>query len=75
MRVLMQRCVNQGGNGCKFIIGTNDDLSDLRKEITAIFNKMKLKLPAEYRSRFKLEIWDDSGLLEVEKKRGLTFDL
>lgn len=75
LRVLMQNCVNQGGTGCKFIIATNDDLSDLRKEITAMFNKMKSKLSAEHRSRFKFEIWDDSGLLEVEKKLGLKVDL
>jgi hypothetical protein len=75
LRVLMQICVSQGGTGCKFIIATNDDLLDLYKEIMAMFNKMKSKLPAEHRSLFKLEIWDDSGLLEVEKNLGLKVDL
>jgi hypothetical protein len=75
LRVLMQKCVDQGGTGCKFIIATNDDLSFLRKEIIAMFNKMKLKLTAEHRSRFDLEIWDDSGLLKVEKNLGLKVDL
>jgi hypothetical protein len=75
LRVLMQKCVNQGGTGCKFIIATNDDLSGLRKESMAMFHKMKLKLPAEHRSLFDLEIWDDQGLLEVEKKLGLKVDL
>lgn len=75
LRVLMQKCVNQEGTGCKFIIATNDDLSGLCKEIMAMFHKMKLKLPAKYRNRFDLEIWDDSGLLEVEKNLGLKVDL
>ena len=75
LRVLMQNCVNQGGTRCKFIIATNDDLSVLRKEITTTFNKMKSKLPTKYRSHFKLEIWDNSGLLEVEKNLGLKVDL
>ncbi len=75
LRVLMQNCVDQGGTGCKFIVATNDDLSGLRKEITTVFQKMKSKLPTEHRSRFELEIWDDSGLLEVEKELGLKVDL
>jgi hypothetical protein len=75
LRVLMQNCIDQGGTGCKFIIATNDDLSGLRKEITTAFHKMKSKLPGEHRSRFELEIWDDSGLLEVEKELGLKVDL
>jgi hypothetical protein len=36
---------------------------------------MKSKLPADHRSLFDLEIWDDSGLLEVEKDLGLKIDL
>ncbi len=75
MRVLMQNCVNQGGTSCKFIIATNDDLSDIRKEIAAMFNKMKAKLPAEHRNSFALEIWDASGMLAVEKTLGLKVDL
>ncbi|MCL5807480.1 MAG: hypothetical protein M1418_02805 [Deltaproteobacteria bacterium] len=75
VRVLMQNCINQGGTRCKFIIATNDDLSGLRKEIMAILHKMKSKLSADHRSLFDLEIWDDSGLLEVEKDLGLKVDL
>lgn len=75
VRVLMQNCVNQGSIACKFIIATNDDLSHLRKEIMAMFHKMKMKLPAEYRGSFTLEIWDDSGLLEVEKELGLKIEM
>lgn len=75
MRVLMQICSNQDGTSCKFIIATNDDLSELRKEITTTFSKMKLKLPSEHRSNFLLEIWDGSGLLAIEKTLGLKVDL
>ena len=32
---------------------------------------MLSKIPNEYRSHFKLEIWDAIGILEVEKKLGL----
>jgi hypothetical protein len=75
LRVLMQNCVNQGGSACKFIIATNDDLSNLRKEIVAMFSKMKAKLPKEHRGSFDLEIWDDSGLFEVEKELGLKVEI
>jgi len=75
VRVLMQNCLNQGSTGCKFIIATNDDLSVFHKEIMTILRKMKSKLPADHRSLFDLEIWDDSGLLEVEKDLGLKINL
>ncbi|MCZ6703952.1 MAG: hypothetical protein O6940_13050 [Ignavibacteria bacterium] len=75
LRVLMQNCVDQGGTKCKFIIAINDDLSEIRKEIVAMFDKMKAKLPKEYRNNFNLEIWDDSGLIEVEKKLGLKVEI
>lgn len=75
MRVLMQICVDQGGSACKFIIATNDDLSEIHKETLAMFSKMKAKLLQEHRDSFVLEIWDDSGLLEVEKKLGLKVDI
>ena len=75
VRVLMQNCLNQGSTRCKFIIATNDDLSVFHKEIMTIFRKMKAKLPADHRSLFDLEIWDSSGLLEVEKDLGLKIDL
>jgi len=71
----MQNCMNQGGIACKFIIATNDDLSDLRKEILAMFGKMKAKLPNKHRDSFDLEIWDDAGLLEVEKEFGLKVEV
>ena len=71
----MQNCVSQGGSACKFIIATNDDLSDLHDEIIKMFGKMKAKLPKEYRANFVLEIWDDSGLLEVEKGLGLKVEI
>jgi hypothetical protein len=74
-RVLMKDCVQQGGISCKFIIATCGDLSAQRKNIMAMFRKMKTKLPTKYRNLFELEIWDDSGLLAVEKNLGLKVDL
>jgi hypothetical protein len=71
VRVLMQNCVSQGGSACKFIIATNDDLSNIRKDITTMFQKMKAKIPAEHREKFVLEVWDDTGLLKVERELGL----
>ncbi|RZB31814.1 MAG: hypothetical protein SRB1_01433 [Desulfobacteraceae bacterium Eth-SRB1] len=41
----------------------------------AIFRKMKNKLATKYRGLFELEIWDDKGLLVVEKDLGLKIDL
>lgn len=75
LRVLMQNCINRGGTGCTFIISTNDDLSGVRKEIMSMFRKMKSKIPVAHRSLFELELWDDSGLLAVEKSLGLKVDL
>ena len=71
VRVLMQNCVSQGGSACKFIIATNDDLSDVRKDISTIFQKMKTKIPVDEREKFVLEVWDDTGLLKVERELGL----
>jgi len=75
VRVLMQNCVDQGAAACKFIIAVNADLSGIRKEIMTMFGKMKTKLPAEHRDLFVLELWDDAGLLDVEKKLGLKIEL
>lgn len=76
VRVLMQRCVSQGGGAGKFIVATNDDLSSsIRKNMLAMFGKMKAMLPTEHRGKFELEIWDDSGLLRVEKELGLKVEL
>ena len=41
------------------------------KNIRTIFQKMKGKLPADQREKFVLEIWDDTGLLKVERELGL----
>ena len=71
VRVLMQNCVDQGGTACKFIITTNDDLSQFRKDIMTIFQKMKAKVPADQRGKFILELWDETGLLKVERDLGL----
>jgi hypothetical protein len=74
VRVLMQNCVDQGGVACKFVIATNDDLSRLRKDIMAIFHKMKAMVAPEHREKFALELWDNTGLLKEERQLGLKID-
>ena len=71
VRVLMEKCIQQGGTPCKFIIATEIDLSNERKQIRSMFSKIILKLPPKYRTHFDFVIWDKSGLLSVEKKMGL----
>jgi hypothetical protein len=50
-------------------------MSSRIQEIVTIFNKMKTKLPKEHRNSFALEIWDESGLLNVEKELGLKVEV
>jgi hypothetical protein len=71
VRVLMQNCMNQGGSSCKFIIASNDNLTDVRKNIMKTFQQMKAKLPADHRAKFTFELWDEVGLLKVEQELGL----
>ena len=71
VRVLMEKCVQQGGVWCKFIIATDADLSSDRENISTVFNKMKEKLSSTLRKNFNLEIWDAQGMLDVEKEIGL----
>jgi hypothetical protein len=70
----MENC-SQGQNlKCKFIIVTEQDLSDLAAKIHGIFGKMKQKLPKESRHLFELFLWDKDGLKKVEKELALKID-
>jgi hypothetical protein len=71
VRVLMEKCIQQGGTSCKFVFATGDDLTANRKNITSMFNKMQAKLSPQHREKFDIEIWDDKGLTDVEKNLGL----
>jgi hypothetical protein len=75
VRVLMQNCVTQGGSACKFIIATSADISNLRKTIMTIFDKMKARLPVEHRDKFTFELWDHTGLLKYEQELGLKIEV
>ncbi len=75
IRVLMENCIQQGETACTFIIATLEDLSSVTKGITDIFEKMKAGLPAKFRALFRLELWDNGGLLAIEKKLGLKIEL
>lgn len=72
-RVLMELLVRSSQSACTFIIATNEDLSEHQKQAANIFEKMKRLLATEHRSLFKLEFWDQAGLLKKERQLGLKF--
>lgn len=55
----------------KFIIASNDNLEQLRKDILAKFAKMKNIADLADKQNIKLELWDDNTLREKEKELGI----
>ena len=55
----------------KFIIATNDNLEQLRKDTLAKFAKMKKIADLAGKQNIKLELWDDSVLRRKEKELGI----
>ena len=75
VRVLMENCSKGQDYNCKFIIVTEDDLSESADLINKTFSKMKQKLPKESRHLFVLFLWDKHGLDKIEKELALKIDI
>ena len=75
VRVLMENCIREDKTPCTFIIVTKENLAAEKEHIMQMFDKMNGKLPSDCGGLFELKIWDDSGLLEVEKALGLKIDI
>lgn len=72
IRVLMSE--TDSGQKIKFIIVSDEDLSEIRSDIYSKFTKMKEYINESSREFFSLEIWDDDILLELEKELGLIIE-
>lgn len=71
IRVLMERCSEGQNVEIKFIIVTDEDLSEQKDKILKTFNKIKEFIDAKSRKLFSLELWDNSGLFIKEKELGI----
>lgn len=74
IRVLSNDCLDKLDIEFKFIIATNEELSTQKDKTHKAFSKILEYIPKKHRSRFSLEIWDKSGLLEQEKLLGLKVE-
>lgn len=71
IRVLMERCAEGQEVQVKFIITTDEDLKGQKQKIRKAFNRIKSFIEEEYRSLFELELFDLTGLVEIEKELGI----
>ncbi|MFC1822996.1 hypothetical protein ACFL9T_09840 [Thermodesulfobacteriota bacterium] len=74
IRVLLENCLDKNDIEFKFIIATNDDLSTQKENLSKSFKKMLSFIKKDSRKLFSLLIWDDEGLLSVEKELGLRVE-
>lgn len=75
IRVLMERCSEGQNVEIKFIIVTDEDLSERKEKILKTFNKIKTFIDSKSRKLFSLELWDNSGLLLKEKELGIKVSI
>lgn len=69
VRVMISQYQNTGNMDFKFVIATNSDLTKERAKINKFFKNALQKV--EQRERFRIEVWDQSELLKIEKELGL----
>lgn len=67
IRQLIAQCDEQR-IGATFVIATNEDLRKHKAKVRQHFNEMRVTVPRNRRAEFRLEIWDQKELLNLEHK-------
>lgn len=65
IRLLLAAC-SKKDIPCKFVIATNEDLTDLRSLVLRHFKEIRTALPLKSRKSYSLELWDQIELLKLE---------
>lgn len=74
IRMLIEACSKGQKININFIIATNLDLTDKKKNIASALTHMKTFIPQDERDYFKIDLWDNVGLKIKEKELGIRFE-
>lgn len=75
MRVLLEEVSEISELKFTFIIVSDADETENKQIFSTAFEKIKTFVTSKHNNNFKLEVWDENVILQLEKKLGIKVDL